>query len=76
MNKLNSAIKYKTGTVLRLNKKIFKFEEMTYALFLRTRQRTKIRNAFVNNILTCIRLRKAQRSKIIQSDGFFWFLVS
>ena len=32
--------------------------------------KTKIRNAFTNNILVNIRLSKAQSSKIIQSGGF------
>ena len=35
-----------------------------------TRQETKIRNAFANNILTDIKLSKAPIFKIIQSGGF------
>ena len=48
---------------------------MPHELFLTTRQTTKIRNIFANNILTDIRLIKAQISKIIQSGGSFgsWF---
>ena len=44
---------------------------MPHELFLTTRQTTKIRNAFANNISTDIKLSKAQISKIIQSGGSF-----
>ena len=44
LNKLKSAAKNKTGTMLRLNKKNFEDEELPHELFLITRQ-TKIRNA-------------------------------
>ena len=50
VNKLKSAAKNKTGTILRLNKKNFEYEELSHELFLATRQTTKIRNAFANNI--------------------------
>ena len=42
-------------------------------LFLRTRQTTKIRNAFANNLSIDIKLSKAQISKIIQSGRSFGF---
>ena len=42
-------------------------------LFLTTRQRTKLRNAFQNNTSTDVKLSKAQISKRIQSG---WFLGS
>ena len=38
---------------------------------LATRQTTKIRNAFANNVSTDIKLSKAQISKIIPSGGSF-----
>ena len=41
-----------------------------------TRQKTKLRNAFNNNISTDLRLSKAQISKIIQSGGFLGSLLS
>ena len=44
--------------------------------FLTTRQKTKITNAFANNISTDIKLSKAQLSKIIQSGGFLSALLS
>ena len=43
---------------------------MSHELFLTTRQKCKIRNAFDNNLLTDIKLGKVQLSKIIQSGGF------
>ena len=42
---------------------------MPHELFLSTRQKTKIRNAFANNMSADIKF-KAQISKIIQSGGF------
>ena len=62
LNKLTSAAKNKTGAILRLNKK---------NLFLTTRQTTKIRNAFANNMSTYMKPSKSQVSKIIQSGGSF-----
>ena len=54
-----------------MDKKNFEDEELPYELFLTTRQRTIIRNAFANNMSTDIKLSKPQISKIIQSDGSF-----
>ena len=70
LNKLKSAAKYKTGTILRLNKKSFEDEELPHELFL-TKQTTKIRKPFANNMSTDIKFSKAQISKIIQSGGSF-----
>ena len=44
---------------------------MPYKLILTTRQATKIRNVFANNMSRDIKLSKAQISKIIQSGGSF-----
>ena len=44
-------------------------------MLLATRQRTKLRNAFDNNMSTDIKLSKAQISKIIQSGGFLGSLL-
>ena len=71
LNKLKSAAKNKTGTILRLNKKNFEDKELSHELFLTTRQTTKIRNAFANNMLTDIKFGKAHISKIIKSGGSF-----
>ena len=67
LNKLKFAAKNKIGTILRLNKKNFEDEE----LFLTTRKTTKIRNVFVNNMSTDIKLSKAQITKIYQSGKSF-----
>ena len=73
LNKLKSAAKKKTGTILRSNKKNFEDEELPHELFLIRRQTAKIRNAFANNMSTDIKLSKAQISKIIQEGGSFGF---
>ena len=65
LNKLKSASKNKTRTILTLNKKNFEDEELPHELFLTTRQTTKIRNIFANNMSTDIKFSKAQISKII-----------
>ena len=50
----------------QLNKlKTFKDEELRHELFLTTRQTTKVRNAFANNMSTDIKVINAQISKII-----------
>ena len=49
---------------------------MPHELFLRTRQKAKMRNALTNNMSKDIKLRKAQLSKIIQSDGLLGALFS
>ena len=55
LNKSKSAAKSKTGTILRLTKKNFEDEKLPHELFLTTRQTTKIRNTFANNITTDIK---------------------
>ena len=44
LSKLKSAVKSKTGAILKLNKKNFEEEELPHELFLTTRQTTKKRN--------------------------------
>ena len=44
---------------------------MADELLLITRQATKIRNGFANNMSTNLKLSKAQLSKTIQSTGIF-----
>ena len=69
LNRLKSAAVNKTGTILRLNKKNFEDEEPPHEFFQTTRQTTKLRNVNnANNMLTDIKLSKAQISKIIQSE--------
>ena len=52
LNKLKSAAKNKTGTILRLTKKNVEDEKLPYQLFLTSRQTTKIRNVFASNMST------------------------
>ena len=70
-NKLKSAVKNKVGTILRLTNKKFEDEELPHELLLTTRQTTKIKNVFANNMSTYIRLSKYQISKITPSRGSF-----
>ena len=46
-------------------------DELPHESFLTTRQTTKIRNAFANNMSTDIKFNKVQISKIFQSGGSF-----
>ena len=74
-NKLKSEAKNKTGTTLRITKKNFQDEELPHELLLKARQNTKIRNVFVSNLSTDIKLSRTQLSKIIQSDRFFGYMI-
>ena len=49
---------------------------LPHELLLTTKQKTKLRNAFNNNMSTDLKLSKAQISKIIQSGGFLGSLLS
>ena len=55
---------------------MFDGNDVALELLLTTRQRTKLRNAFNNNMSVDINLSKAQISKIIQSGGFLGSLLS
>ena len=48
---------------------------LPHELLLTTKRKTKIRNAFNNNMSTDLTLSKAQISKIIQSGGFLGSLL-
>ena len=50
--------------------KMFNGNDLRHELLLTTRHKTKLRNAFNNNMSTDIKLFKAQTLKIIQSGGF------
>ena len=56
--------------------KMFDVKDLHHELLLTTRQRTKLRNAFNNNMSSNIKLSKAQVSKIIQSGRFLGSLWS
>ena len=70
LKKLETAVKNKTGTTLRMSFKMFDGNDLPHDLLLTTRQKTKRRNAFNNNMSTDLKLSRAQFSKIIQSGGF------
>ena len=76
LKKLKAAVKNKTGTALRMSLKMLDGNDLPHELLLTTRQKTKLRNAFNNNMSTDIKLSKAQISKIIQSGGFLGSLLS
>ena len=74
--KPKTAVKNKTGMTLRMNSKMFHGNDLPHELLLITRQKTNLRNAFNNNMLTDLTLSKAQISKIIQPGGFLGSLLS
>ena len=76
LTKMKTAVKNKTGTILRMSLKILDGNDLPHELLLTTRQKTKLRNAFNNNMSTDLKLSKAQISKIIQSGGFLGSLLS
>ena len=59
---LKTAVKNKTGTTLRLSLRTFDGNDLSHELLLTTRQKTKLRNAFTNNMSTDLKLSKAQIS--------------
>ena len=75
IKKLKYAIKDNTGTTLRINFKMFDGNDLSHELLLTTRQKTKLRNAFNNNMSADIKLSKTQIVKIIQSGGFLGSLL-
>ena len=75
LKKLKTAVENKTGTTLRMNFKMFNGNDLPHELLLTTRQETKLRNSFNNNMSTDLKLSKAQISKKIQSGGFLHRLL-
>ena len=76
LKKLKASVKDKTGATLRMSLKMFNGKDFPHELLLTTRQKTKLTNAFNNNMSTELKLSKAQISKIIQSGGFLGSLLS
>ena len=76
LKKLKTVVKNKTGTTLRMSLKMFDGNNLSYELLLTTSQKTKLRNAFNNNMSLNIKLSKVKVSKIIQSGRFFGSLLS
>ena len=69
LKKLKTAVKNKTGTTLRMILKKLDGNDRPHEL-LKTRQKTKLRNAFNNNMPADLKPSKAEISKINQSGGF------
>ena len=76
LNKLKKAVKPNEGTTLRLGIKNFDKDELPHELLLTTRQSTKLRNSFNNNLATDIKLSKTQIKKLIQSGSFLGKLLT
>ena len=76
LKNVKTAVKDKTRTTLRISLNMFNGNDLPHELLLTTKQKTKLRNAFNNNISTNLKLSKAQISKIIQSGGFLGSLLS
>ena len=65
LKKLKTAVKNETGTTLRMKLKMLDENDLPHELLLTTRQKTKLRNAFNNNMSTDLKLSKAQIFRII-----------
>ena len=76
LKQLKTAVENKTGTTLRMSLKGLDGNDLSHELSLAARQKTKLRNAFYNNMSTNLKLSEAQISKMIQSGGFLESLLS
>ena len=76
LKKLKTAVKNKKRSTLRMSLRKLDENYLPHVLLLTTRQKTKLGNAFNNNMPTDIKLSKTQISKIIQSGGFVGSLLS
>ena len=50
LKKLKTAVKNKTGRILRMSLKMINGNDLPHELLLTTRQKTKLRNSFNNNM--------------------------
>ena len=76
LNKLISTVKNQTGVTLRIGFKMFNENNLPRELLSTTRQKTKLKAAFENNMSTDIKLPWAQISKIIQPGKLLGSLLS
>ena len=60
LKNLKTAVKNKTGTSLRISLKMLNGNDLPHELLLTRRQKSKLRNAFNNKMLTDLKLSKAQ----------------
>ena len=70
LKKLKTAVKDKSGATLWMSLKILDGNDLPHDLLLKIWQKTKLRNAFNNNMSTDLKLSRAQIPKIIQFGGF------
>ena len=75
LTKLKTVVENQTGATIRMNFKMFNGNDLPHDLLLTTRQKTKLRNSFNNNMSTDLKLSKAQISEISQSGGFLGRLL-
>ena len=71
LTKLKTAVKNKARTTQRMSLKIFNWNDIPHEFLLTTRQKSKLKNAFNNNMSTDLKLSETQISKISQSGEFF-----
>ena len=64
LKKLKTAVKDKAGITRRISLKMLDGNNLPHEWLLTTRQKTKLRNTFNNNMSTDLKLYKAQISKI------------
>ena len=63
LKKLKTDVKSKTGMTLRMSLKMIDRNDQRHELFVTTRQKTNLRNAFNNSLSTDLKLTKAQISE-------------
>ena len=76
LKKLKTTFHDKTGTTVRMSLKMFDGNDLPHELLFSTKRKTKLRNAFNNNMSTDLKFSRTQISKIIQSGGFLGSLLS
>ena len=59
LKKLKTAVKEKTGTTLRVSLKMVNGNGLPHELLLTTKQKTKLRNSFNNNMSTDLKFSRA-----------------
>ena len=62
LKKLKNTVKNKTRATLRINFKMFVGNNLPHELLLTARQKSKVRNAFDNNMSTDLKVSKVQIS--------------
>ena len=76
LKKLKTTFNDKTGATVRMSLKMFDGNDLPHELLFTTKRKTKLRNAFNNNMSTDLKFSRTQISKIIQSGGFLGSLLS